>query len=277
LTLCGQRPGSIGQAQALLVAMSQESGERAMLGSNSPAAGETPRLATVEDVIQLVRDWITSAKLREGDRLPTERALAEQFMINRNQVRRAFLELDRLGLINRHVGRGTFVGTAPRREPQAPSAGRADLAPDDYSPAAILQTRTMIEPRIAQLAVATATLADVKALEGLVAEMAEAASDEQLDRLAIVFFENIATATHNPLIAALARQVGTARRAVARTGDQLSVSGEHEAIVAEFRAVAAAVQARDATAAAAAVRVVLIRASRSFGLLARMELLPEVD
>src|SRR5579862_7560976 len=156
--------------------MSQDTGERAMLETSAAAsgpAGAEARLGTVEDVIQLVRDWITSAKLKEGDRLPTERALAEQFMINRNQVRRAFLELDRQGLINRHVGRGTFVGAAPRTSPAATARSAAgDSASTDFSPAAILQARSMIEPRIVQLAVATATLADLKRLEGLVDEMA---------------------------------------------------------------------------------------------------------
>jgi DNA-binding FadR family transcriptional regulator len=260
------------------LAMNQQTDDRTVLEESGPAGAEA-RLGSVEDVIQLVRDWITSAKLKEGDRLPTERALAEQFNINRNQVRRAFLELDRQGLINRHVGRGTFVGTAPRQPP--PSAAPRSLASEaapDYSPAAILQARSMIEPRIAQLAVATATLADLKSLEGLVAEMAAASADAQLDRLGILFFENLAAATHNPLVAALAAQIGGARRGVVRPGEQLTVSAtDHQALMAEFRAVIAAVQARDAAAAAAAVRAVLIRASRSFGLLARMELLPEGD
>jgi DNA-binding FadR family transcriptional regulator len=260
------------------LAMGQETGERIMLGESAPAGAEA-RLASVEDVIQLVRDWITSAKLKEGDRLPTERALAEQFTINRNQVRRAFLELDRQGLINRHVGRGTFVGAAPPPPPAAAAPRSPASEPvADYSPAAILQARSMIEPRIAQLAVATATLADLKALEGLVAEMAAASADAQLDQLGILFFETLAAATHNPLIAALAAQIGAARRAVVRPGEQLTVSAtDHQGLMAEFRAVIAAVQARDAVAAAASVRAVLIRASRSFGLLARMELLPEAD
>ena len=266
--------------------MNQGTGERTMLqrsaaagGAAGTAAGADARLTSVEDVIQLVRDWITSAKLKEGDRLPTERALAEQFMINRNQVRRAFLELDRQGLINRHVGRGTFVGAAPHRPPATAAPRNAGAEPAaDFSPAAILQARSMIEPRIAQLAVATATLADLKMLDDLVAEMAAAGTDGQLDRLGILFFENLAAATHNPLVAALAAQISAARRGVVRPGEQLTVSpADREALLAEFRAVIAAVQARDAATAATAVRQVLIRASRSFGLLARMELLPEGD
>src|SRR5271170_3121619 len=100
--------------------------------ATDPHAAEA--ISTVDGVIQLVRSWIDTAKLKEGDRLPTERALAEQFKLNRNLVRRAFLQLDRMGLINRHVGRGTFVGAA--RHPTPP---RGAAKATDYSPAAILQ------------------------------------------------------------------------------------------------------------------------------------------
>src|SRR5579885_2386057 len=95
-----------------------------------PAPGIGP-ISTVDGVVQLVRSWIDTAKLKEGDRLPTERALADQFNLNRNLVRRAFLQLDRMGLINRHVGRGTFVGAARQPVPPQPAGSAAA----DYSPA----------------------------------------------------------------------------------------------------------------------------------------------
>ncbi|MBI3515427.1 MAG: winged helix-turn-helix transcriptional regulator, partial [Proteobacteria bacterium] len=93
----------------------------------APAPLRPDEITSVEGVIQLVRSWIGTAKLKAGDRLPTERALAEQFNLNRNLVRRAFQQLDRMGLINRHVGRGTFVGTA-----RQPEAARGPARPTDY-------------------------------------------------------------------------------------------------------------------------------------------------
>src|SRR5271167_1861445 len=162
-------------------------------------------ISSVDGVIQLVRSWIDTAKLKEGDRLPTERALADQFNLNRNLVRRAFLQLDRMGLINRHVGRGTFVGAA--RQPVPPRGG-AKAA--DYSPATILQARLMIEPRIAALAVANATMADLRALESLIEEAATIDARHQLESIGIAFYQALATATHNDLIADIGGEIAGA-------------------------------------------------------------------
>jgi DNA-binding FadR family transcriptional regulator len=239
----------------------------------SPAPDRPGEISTVDGVIQLVRSWIETAQLKEGDRLPTERALADQFNLNRNLVRRAFLQLDRMGLINRHVGRGTFVG-APHR-PVAPRTGAA--RPTDYSPAVVLQTRLMIEPRIAALAVSNATQADVRALEALIDEAASVEARQRLEGLDIAFYQALAAATHNELIAAIAREIAAARGGVSRSpADPLTMPPEERAAaLEEFRAIAGAVRARDPAAAAQAVRRGLIRSTRAFSLLARMELLPE--
>ncbi|MEJ0068439.1 MAG: FCD domain-containing protein [Pseudomonadota bacterium] len=241
------------------------------LASNPDRPGE---ISSVDGVIQLVRSWIESAKLKEGDRLPTERALADQFKLNRNLVRRAFLQLDRMGLINRHVGRGTFVGAA-----RPPALPRDAAKATDYSPAAILQARLMIEPRIAALAVANATMADLRTLEELIEEAGTIEARHRLESIGIAFYQAFASATHNELIADLAAQIAAARGgAQFGPADQLTITPEERAVtIEEFRAILDAMRARDAAAAAQAVRRGLIRSTRAFSMLARMELLPEED
>jgi DNA-binding FadR family transcriptional regulator len=247
-----------------------------MTDSPDPAADvrASDAISTIDGVIQLVRSWIETAKLKEGDRLPTERALAEQFNLNRNLVRRAFLQLDRMGLINRHVGRGTFVGAA--RQP-APPRGGAKAA--DYSPAAILQARLMIEPRIAALAVANATMADLRALDGLIEEAGTVEARHRLISIGIAFYQALAAATHNDLIADIAVEIAGARggAGLGPSDHQTAAPEERTAAIEEFRAILDAMRARDPTAAAQAVRRGLLRSTRAFALLARMELLPEDD
>jgi len=59
--------------------------------------------------------------LKEGDRLPPERALSTHFKVDRSTVRRAMEELTQEGFVVRHQGRGTFVnrktGKAARSTP----------------------------------------------------------------------------------------------------------------------------------------------------------------
>lgn len=232
---------------------------------------------TTEDVVQLVQTWIESAKLREGDRLPTERALAEQFALNRNLVRRAFLQLDRMGLINRHVGRGTFVGSAPARAPGAASLRSAPVPalPLDCSPAALLQARLLLEPRIATLAVANATQADLAALDQIVGDAEAATTPEAFEGLGQRFVEVLSAITRNPLIQAMVGLILGARRALGwQRGTGLG-EDERAQIVAGYRAVVDAIRSRDPDAASATVSRMLLRDTRTFSLLARMELLPD--
>src|SRR6478752_8804911 len=52
---------------------------------------------------------LNSGRLKPGDALPTEVALASSAEVSRNTVRHALAELERSGLIRRVRGSGTFV------------------------------------------------------------------------------------------------------------------------------------------------------------------------
>ena len=56
-----------------------------------------------------LRERVTSGDLQPGDRLPSERDLANMLGVSRTTVVNAYRELESLGLVRGHVGRGTFV------------------------------------------------------------------------------------------------------------------------------------------------------------------------
>ena len=60
---------------------------------------------------------IASGEWQEGDRLPPERQLCQDFGVSRATLRQALGELEERGLISRHQGRGTFVTQAPLQLP----------------------------------------------------------------------------------------------------------------------------------------------------------------
>src|SRR5947209_17409425 len=62
-----------------------------------------------EQIAAQIEQRILSGELRSGDRLPTERALAEQFRASRTAVREAMKTLEQKGLVNMRPGRGTIV------------------------------------------------------------------------------------------------------------------------------------------------------------------------
>ena len=56
-----------------------------------------------------LRALVHSGELRAGDRIPASRELASQLGVHRTTVANAYAELESEGLIQGHVGRGTFI------------------------------------------------------------------------------------------------------------------------------------------------------------------------
>ena len=62
-------------------------------------------------ILNQVKQLISSGRLVEGEELPPIRVLAGQLLINPNTVARAYLELERSGMVTKRQGSGTFVSS----------------------------------------------------------------------------------------------------------------------------------------------------------------------
>ena len=63
-----------------------------------------------------LRGLVHSGELRTGDRIPASRELAGQLGVHRTTVANAYAELESEGLIEGHVGRGTFICGLPLKQ-----------------------------------------------------------------------------------------------------------------------------------------------------------------
>lgn len=64
-----------------------------------------------EEVLRELRSYIEQKGLLPGDKLPSERELAEQLNAGRSSVREALRAMELLGLIETRRGEGTFLST----------------------------------------------------------------------------------------------------------------------------------------------------------------------
>jgi DNA-binding transcriptional regulator YhcF (GntR family) len=64
-----------------------------------------------EEVVSQIRDLISSGSLQRGDRLPSERELAEKLGVSRESIREGLKHLHSIGLVETRSHRGTFVSS----------------------------------------------------------------------------------------------------------------------------------------------------------------------
>jgi GntR family transcriptional regulator len=60
-----------------------------------------------------IKHLVASGRLSPGDEIAPIRVLAEQLVVNPNTVARAYLELERAGIVNKQQGSGTYVAETP--------------------------------------------------------------------------------------------------------------------------------------------------------------------
>lgn len=98
---------------------------------------------------QLVLNWIEdelrSGRLALGQRLPGERALAEQLAVSRNSVREAIRILEAMGVVRSAVGSGPDAGTVVIADPTAALASAVKL----HMSTSHLQVQDIVQTRVA--------------------------------------------------------------------------------------------------------------------------------
>lgn len=155
-----------------------------------------------EQIAEQIEQRILSGTLRSGDRLPTERELAEQFQASRTAVREAMKTLAQKGLVDMRPGRGTIVidGTT---QAMRHSLGLMMRVGQAGSSDELVEVREILEPEIAALAAARATQEHIAAMQEAVQIM-----DNSLDAADNYiaadndFHRALAKATQNTLILA---------------------------------------------------------------------------
>lgn len=156
---------------------------------------------TASEVVQQIELLILDGVLRDGDRLPGERDLAQDLDVSRPILREALKELEARGLLVSHHGGGTYVADIIGQvfsKPITELISRHARATRDY-----LEYRRELEGLTAELAAKRATDTDQALLTRIIDDMrrAHAAGDPEEELAADVEFHNaIGEAAHNIIL-----------------------------------------------------------------------------
>ncbi|MFE1932686.1 FadR/GntR family transcriptional regulator [Streptomyces sp. NPDC059474] len=191
-----------------------------------------------EVAAERVLEYIVRAGLQPGDRLPTEKDLAEEVQMSRTVVREAVKILSALGRLSVQKGRGIYVAEPEQSSWQQSLANflPADLRQVDE----LFEFRRHLETTTANLASQRATPTQVKAVREAAQQSARAAEQGDIDAFTFAdeaFHTGIAAAAANMFFAStvdamrrLQRQVTTIGLAGIAGGSLQVAAEQHEAI-----------------------------------------------
>lgn len=140
---------------------------------------------------------INQGSLQPGDRLPSERLLADRMRVSRPTLREALRVMQLQGFITSRRGAGNFIADGRSEE--------LAFALQHFALHDIFELRMLVEPSIAAVAAERATLQDISQLESILKRQ-----EQQLERKKGVaetdtaFHSALAESTHNRAL----RQVG---------------------------------------------------------------------
>lgn len=201
-----------------------------------------------------------------GERLPTERELADRFGVSRPTAREALIALEVEGMISIRVGSGIYV-TSTR-----PILSRSATRETIEGPFELLRAREFIEGAIAAEAALHASDVDVASLDQVLADMdAKAHPTELTLHLDRAFHTTVAAMLGNAVLTRFIGELFDQRinPYFERLSDYFEDGESWGLAIAEHRTVRDAIAARDPENAKAAMQEHLrrsqIRFSRSFG------------
>jgi DNA-binding FadR family transcriptional regulator len=190
---------------------------------------------------ETILDNLRTREWRAGQRIPTERALSEQFGLSRSTVRRVLTDFKRKRLITQTVGSGTYVTDEVHQ-------ALTDLVPaasaQAISPAELMSARLVLEPALIEMVIGNATASDFARMDECNHQAETASTLEAFEHWDAALHEAIAEAAHNGFIGGVFRLMnevrsqgewGVLKRRSATPERRLEYQQEHRELVAALK------------------------------------------
>jgi len=152
-----------------------------------------------ERIVERLKAFINESGLQAGDRLPTEREMAEQLGVSRTAVREALKSLQALGIIEARPKQGMFLRSPDLKPITHVLWARVNEA--DSTLTHVWEARKLFEMSILPLVMERANAEDWQRIERSIDAMEAAIERGELGQEAdIQFHRALAHATRNPVL-----------------------------------------------------------------------------
>jgi len=200
-----------------------------------------------QQIARKIAAAIAGGRYATGDKLPSERELADDFGVSRPTIRDAMIALEFQGLVEARQGSGVYVSAAPQNP--------EDAAESEVSALELTEARRLFEGEACALAAAIITGEQLALLDRLATDMAGDNAPEEIERSEQEFHLAIARATGNAAIVAGVEDLWTLRQQSPRCAATLRRARVDRGgdFVDQHRKIAAALRERDPKAARQAI------------------------
>jgi GntR family transcriptional repressor for pyruvate dehydrogenase complex len=218
----------------------------------------TRREPRATEVARRIIDYLLSGQLEPGDRIPSERQLAEALGVGRSLLREALKSIALLGLVEVRPGDGTFLVRAESE--LLPKAIEWGLLLGEQQVADLMEARHLLEVLVAGLAAERRTPADIAMLRTYYGQMQAAPDTTSFVAADMAFHLRVAEAANNGSLLKIMASI----RALLRVWiDRVrSAEPDNRRSTEEHAAILLALEAGDPEDARAAMEVHMASATR---------------
>jgi len=161
--------------------------------------------STLEIIIQQIKNQIKKGILKPGEKLPSERKLADQLGVSRASVREAIQALAFSGYLEVIQGKGTYILEMATQYDEIVNFFSEF---SNYSLDYLMEARIMLEGEFARLAALNASQEEIDVIERVFNEIASSKVLNTFFVKDLEFHLTIAKATHNPIMNGLMKIIG---------------------------------------------------------------------
>lgn len=203
-----------------------------------------------EEIIDQVKAMINNGTLRPGDRLMSERELAEKLQVGRSAVREAFRVMEALGIIKIKPGEGTFINEIPADS--LVNAFSTVLMANGETARELMELRKILEVEAAGMAAQRCTPEQLEVISRALQQMEQDLKEGNLGEEADMKFHfAVAEATQNSLLVKLMNTIADAmtRLLAAARHQMYKDSANPPRLYQEHRLIYRAIKNADSSAA----------------------------
>jgi len=203
-------------------------------------------------IISQIHKLVVSRRIKPGQRLPSERTLAEKFGVSRAVVREALRKLEFYGIVRTLPQSGTVIENIGVRTLEGLISNILSIGESSYRE--MIQVRDVLEVLAVKLATECATEEQVSALKSVLEDQKHKVADGESGlEEDLLFHLKLAEATNNGLLCSLLSLIGPDVMKISQEYGTYEGQRRHDAVTEHFT-IMDAIERGDSEAAMTAMR-----------------------